>query len=205
MSKKKHPLAQKNDYSILSKYKGLDAVLAMDSINVISVDPATDNLGLRLEVRTRERTLTVAMTKTNLGRGTSVYENLTELLDSYHESNLCAHVLLVERQMVFNRDQVVRISQHCISYYMAKYPHVIVIELNSKLKTRILGAPKELTKPQRKKWSVMKTRELYERNDDSVGRRILREIESRGEKLDDVSDTTTQAQAFFELVGYVKY
>lgn len=182
-------------YTIFSENKDMGSLLGMEEIKVVSIDPAIDNFGFRLEVRTPTSLRTVFMEK-------SVHEDcflsLTRYLDSFDMSE--ASIVLIESQMTINYDMI-RVSQHCITYFCLRYPSVIVVELSSKLKTNVLGAPKGMTKPQRKKWSVEEAERIYTKYGDTEGMRMLR---STVGKKDDVADTTTQSEAFFVMTSYVK-
>lgn len=104
---------------------------------------------------------------------------MSNVLDSYEHLWKDVDVFLVEKQMDIN-NLCVRLSQHCESYFLLKYPGKRVVEFPSHFKTTVLGAPKVLKKggktlkkkyksmekPARKKWAVDTAKEiLAERGD----------------------------------------
>lgn len=103
-------------------------------------------------------------------------------------------VVLVEKQMQFKgvvNVDAVRVAHHCLSYFELRYPHIRVVDYASGNKTRVLGAPPGMTKPQRKKWSVdFATSVLALRGDtESLAKRETMDKKGIvGNKLDDVSD-----------------
>lgn len=55
----------------------------------------------------------------------------------------------------------IKIGEIVFTWFLEKYPDAIVMYFGSQHKTQILGAPWKMTKPERKKWSVEKAREMY--------------------------------------------
>ncbi len=124
----------------------------------------------------------------NFTLASSATADVTRVLDSLHEYWILCDVVLVERQMQFRtviNTKAIRIAHHCLSYFELKYPHITAIEYQSSNKTRVLGAPQGLSKPQRKKWSVdTADRILHSRGDTYT----LARRNSLAKKLDDISD-----------------
>lgn len=121
---------------------------------------------------------------------------VTRVLDSLHEYWTMCDTVLVERQMQFRtviNTKAIRIAHHCLSYFELKYPHITAIEYQSSNKTRVLGAPAGLTKPQRKKWSVETATKILTCRGD-VSTLVLRE--SLDKKLDDISDCMLMCLAY---------
>lgn len=56
----------------------------------------------------------------------------------------------------------IKMGELVCGWFLDHYPTKTVMYFNSTFKTQIMGAPNGLTKPQRKKWAVEKTREIYE-------------------------------------------
>lgn len=56
----------------------------------------------------------------------------------------------------------IKVSEIISTWFLSEYPFKEVIFFGSNLKTQILGAPWKMTKPQRKRWAVEKSREIYE-------------------------------------------
>ena len=89
---------------------------------------------------------------------------LTNILDRYCPLWDDCGVILIEKQMGFGKQHNtlgLRIAQHCLSYFLIRYHKFKdIIEYPAYNKTQILGAPKGMSKPERKKWAIMKAREI---------------------------------------------
>lgn len=89
---------------------------------------------------------------------------LTDILDKYTSLWDECNVILIEKQMGFGKQHNtlgLRIAQHCLSYFLIRYyKFKEIVEYPAYNKTQILGAPKGLSKPERKKWAIMKAREI---------------------------------------------
>lgn len=190
--------AYKDDYIVFSKNKDVNLLLNLHDFNVISIDPASKNFAIRCESRSPRLVTTLRMTKEKFRDDIGLYDQITTFLDSFDFTS-CT-VCLIERQMVVNYTMI-RASQHCLTYFCVKYPYMMVVEVSSKLKTSVLGAPPKLNYNERKKWSVEKAQELYRKYDDKQGQELFKAVVG---KKDDVADTTTQSEAFFTLIGYVQ-
>ncbi len=110
---------------------------------------------------------------------------LTDVLDRYTSLWDECNVILIEKQMGFGKQHNtlgLRIAQHCLSYFLIRYyKFKEIVEYPAYNKTQILGAPKGLSKPERKKWAIMKAREIMRSPE------ALEKWESF-KKKDDVSD-----------------
>lgn len=124
-----------------------------------------------------------------------LYE-LTTILDSYIEYWNKCHYVIIEEQMSFgakHNTMAIKVAQHIQSYFIFNYfKFKEIIMFPSYHKTKVLGALKGITKPQRKKWSVNFVTEL------------IKEIETNQEiknyettkKKDDLSDCMLMVLAF---------
>lgn len=109
--------------------------------------------------------------------------------------------ILIEQQMAFGRNKnnvkALKIAQHLYSYFIFNYSvYKEVIEFPSYNKTKILGAPKKLKKPERKKWAETMYSEILKLRGDTVSL----ESQNTRKKKDDVADTCCQLQAFKYMV-----
>ncbi len=139
-----------------------------------------------------------------------IYHNMIYVLDDLLKYFDKCTYFVVEEQMFFkgkNNKMAVKLGQHCQSYFYFKYGHFkTIIEFPAYHKTHILGCKKldngitkkgktkykNVDKPARKKWAIEKAKEVVLlRNEKSD---ILEK--KRGTKLDDLSDTLIQLQAF---------
>ena len=147
-----------------------------------------------------------------------IYHNMTDLLDSLSTEFLdkCSY-FVIEQQMSFGKKHntmALKLGQHCQSYFLYKYGRFkTVVEFPSYNKTQVLGAKKietitkttnkikykPMDKPQRKKWSVIETKELLTlRKDDKTLSYLL-----SSKKSDDIADTIVQLQAW-KYLHYIK-
>lgn len=134
---------------------------------------------------------------------TQVFYNMIMELDQYKDIFDRCDIIIIEQQMSFKKAQntmAIKLGQHCFSYFTMRYPlsrignvtfdsRKEIIEFPAYYKTQIIGAPKGLTKPERKKWAVEKTRDIFK----------LRGCENYFEgikKKDDLADTFLQLQSF---------
>lgn len=179
-----------------------------DTLTVVSIDPATVNLGFRIEVRKSNGIITMKeYSRTNFKNpneeeGVSeIYSKLNVFLDQYTNYYKNADLIVIERQMPYNY-KAVRISQHIISYFISYYRHVItnknplIVEIDPQLKSRALQGPKGMNNNDLKKWSVTKATELLEMRNDQPSLTVLKK-EKR--KADDLADVVCQVEAFCVL------
>lgn len=139
-----------------------------------------------------------------------IYLNMNKLLDSYSDIMDKCQTIIIEQQMFFGKSRntmALKLAQHCMSYFLCKYgKSKTVIDFPAYHKTQALGAPKILTpkgkykamtKPQRKKWSVIKAKEILAlRNDTSMLNKL------GVKKADDMTDTILQLQAWKAISLY---
>jgi hypothetical protein len=72
----------------------------------------------------------------------------------------------VQKGSAANVDAI-KLGEATLSWFIIHYPNALVDYISSTYKTQILGAPLTLSKPQRKKWSVDKAREILEERGDA--------------------------------------
>ena len=110
---------------------------------------------------------------------------LTDILSKYNDLWDDCNVILIEKQMGFGKQHNtlgLRIAQHCLSYFLIRYHKFKdIVEYPAYNKTQILGAPKGISKPERKKWAIAKAREII-RNPEALAKW------DTFKKKDDVSD-----------------
>jgi|SRR5690606_6200788 len=123
-------------------------------------------------------------------------KTITGLLKKYNHIWSMCDVVLVERQMQFKgiiNSNALRVAHHCLSFFELLYPSINVINYQASRKTVVLDAPKGLTKPQRKKWSITKADEIYTARGDTYS---LTKRANAEYKLDDVSDCLLMCLAY---------
>ncbi len=133
--------------------------------------------------------------------GNDTLRCLTRVLDNHVALFDLCDIILIEKQMGFGKAHNtlgLRIAQHCLSYFLIRYDSFKEVqEYPAYHKTQILGAPKGLSKPQRKKWSVEKAKEVLGMGKASA---VLDKWASF-KKRDDVSDCVCMCFAY--LIGDV--
>ena len=177
---------------------------------VVSIDPARKNYALRIERRYHNGWITpVVFDKASIasivqeGNTTicNTYEMLTEFLNKYAQFYDDCHFIVIERQLPQNY-QATRIAQHSISYFSIRLHNnpllPSIIEVDPKLKGKILGAPKNIGDKQIKTWAVEKARALLTIRRDEFSLQVLDHFRN---KQDDLSDTVCQLEALFICWG----
>jgi len=212
----KFPTAKTNKTSYSLHYPHIYTAVEQRSwvdkfYNVASIDPALVNLALRIERRYHEGPVeTIAMYKANIKEIIKDdeqeivhhYKNATLFLDEHLHYLKTCHFIVVERQLPDNYNAT-RIGQHIISYLTIKLqdnPYYLptIVELNPKVKGKIMKFPSALGKKQLKKWAVSIARQLLTQRGDVYGLQLMDEM---GKKQDDLADTILQSHALFILWG----
>ncbi len=132
---------------------------------------------------------------------TRVFVNITSLLDEYKSYWDKCSIILIEQQMSFKKGHntmALKVAQHVLSYFTFCYSTFKeIIEFPAYHKTKILGAPKKLTKPQRKKWAIEKAQQIWKNRDD----KDIIDYVSKVKKKDDLSDCFLMCNCF----GIMRY
>lgn len=123
------------------------------------------------------------------------FNMIAELDKIKHLIDPCS-IILIEQQMSFQNTRntmAIKLAQNCASYFLHRYGmDKEIIEFPAYYKTQILGAPKKMTKPQRKKWATEKAIEIImERGETET----LEQISGK-KKKDDLADVLIQLQSF---------
>lgn len=177
---------------------------------VVSIDPARKNYALRIERRYNNGWITplvfdkVAIESIEKRDDVTIchtYQVLTDFLSKYETYYSDCHFVIIERQLPQNY-KATRIAQHSISYFsmiLRDKPLLpAIVEVDAKLKGKILGAPKNITDKQLKSWAVEKARELLTIRLDQFSLDVLNHFRT---KQDDLSDTVCQIEAIFIAWG----
>jgi hypothetical protein len=140
--------------------------------------------------------------------------NLGKLLDKYRYIwDTCDAIVLEKqyfnpgprRKKTSNGDcfgvnmDALKIAECCLFWFSNNYPDKIVVEFNASFKTQCLGAPDKLTKPQRKKWSIQKGKEILILRKEEYfieEMNLLKNAKGKKQKLDDMLDCLAMAQAW---------
>lgn len=135
----------------------------------------------------------------NLNAPVTIYSEVTDFLDQHMTAFLETHFFIIERQLPHNY-RAVRISQHVISYLLDRLRSAplmpVIMEIDSKLKSRQLGCPRGLNERQNKLWLIAKALDLCRIRGDTASLNLI----TREKKKDDLSDTICQIEAIFILL-----
>ncbi|CAH6420830.1 Hypothetical protein HVR_LOCUS1301 [uncultured virus] len=177
---------------------------------VISIDPARKNYAFRIERRYHNGWITPvvfdkvaveAFEQTGNVLINNTYQMLTAFLNKYEQYYNDCHFVIIERQLPQNY-KATRIAQHSISYFSIKLQDrpllPSIIEIDPKLKGKVLGAPKGINDKQLKTWAVEKARYLLTMRLDDFSLKVLDHFRN---KQDDLSDTVCQIEALFICWG----
>lgn len=177
---------------------------------IVSIDPARKNNAMRIERRYHNGLITpivfdkVAVEATKQEGETIVqdtYQMVTYFLNKYEQFYDDCHFIIIERQLPQNY-KATRIAQHTISYFSLKLHNKAllpaIVEVDPKLKGKMLGAPPNLTDKQLKTWAVVKARELLTIRKDTFSLGVLDVFRN---KQDDLSDTVCQIEAVWICWG----
>jgi hypothetical protein len=122
--------------------------------------------------------------------------NMILVLDRFRNVWDTCDVFVIEQQMSFGKrvnTMALKIGQHCYSYFLLQYGlFKSVVEFPAYHKTKVLGAPKKLTKPKRKSWAVDKALRILLDRDDKENIDVLKSHK----KKDDLADVIVQLQAY---------
>jgi hypothetical protein len=125
-----------------------------------------------------------------------VFVNMNSILTRYKSYWDKCSVIIIEQQMGFGTKinyTALKLGQHCFSYFIFNYANFKqVIEFPSYHKTKLLGAPKKISKTERKKWAVKKALEILHDRRDLDNIKKINSIK----KKDDVSDVIVQLQSY---------
>lgn len=218
MYPKKVPKSQEPDkslYTIHHCHNTLDPIqwnTRADYYRTLSIDPGKKNFCFRIEMRnlvTKKIDVEVfekidLIGSQNSDRVTVDYinRNIIIILDKYMHLILNCNIVIIERQLSVNY-KMVRFSQHIITYLMIRLMDnslkTVILEIDSKLKTKQLGAPKKLGPKETKTWAIEKAMELLTLRNDNVSINIMNKAQKS--KKDDLADTVVQIEAVFKLFG----
>jgi len=179
-----------------------------DYIQFISIDPAIKNLAIRVERRYHDGYITCLYSNKycpyqveiidNM-EVNKVYENINTLLQPLSVYFPNTHYVLIERQLPENY-QATRVAQHLLSYFIFQlkdtYQLASIMEVDPKLKGKMLGAPKGCHKNELKAWAVVKATELATQRCDT----ITLDLFQQHKKKDDLADVLCQIEAFCKLM-----
>jgi hypothetical protein len=156
---------------------------------IFSIDPGKENFACRLEKRSYDGYIEgVIFVKIALSE--NALTDITFFLDNNDQLLSKTNIMIVERQMPINY-RMVRISQHCETYFLTKYPNVTIFEISPKLKAE-------------KKLTYTTSLEILERGKDLKSKELLESMKKQKMKIDDLCDTVCQIHATIEELKNIK-
>ena len=175
--------------------------------NTVSIDPATNNFAMRINRRYHDgKILPIAWVKesfkiTDPKEINLKYKRIVDFLEKYSEVFQNCHYLIIERQLHVNY-VALRISQTVITYFL-RFPQIVIVEVDAKLKTKMLNAPKKMNANQVKVWAIDECKKIIDaRGDQWSIQRFDWKPKGKKEKKDDLADTVVQEEALFKLWGF---
>jgi hypothetical protein len=167
----------------IEKLSNNDIDINMDHI-IFSIDPGKENFACRLEERVGNNINPLIYIKIKLGENALI--EITKFFEDHEYLLSKTTLMIVERQMPINY-RMVRVSQHCETYFLTKYPKVVLFEISPKLKAE-------------KKICVSTAINILERGGDKKSIELLNMMKKNKDKIDDLADTVCQIEAF--LIEY---
>lgn len=162
----------------------------------LSIDPGIKHFAFRIEKRTKNEITTEVMFIENFSTCKSnIYLRIREVLTSYDYLVQKCNFIIIEYQYGARTDMS-RIMQHLLTYFMeiTRNNDVLpsIIELGNKTKARY----KDTKDKDVKAWAVGHAKKLLKERFDDEGLMILKHYVSLKIKIDDLSDTIVQIDAF---------
>lgn len=180
------------------------------TFKIVSIDPAKKNIGFRIEERNfcNHHIKTIVWDKKNLvdddaPQSDLFYLRLVLYLEQFDHEVKDADLIIFERQLSIN-SQSLSVSYSILSYYLSKFPHIPIADVDPHLKGWMLGAPKGLNKYGLKQWAVEAAYDLLMTRRDEVGLAIMNGFKKKKQKLDDLADSLIMIEALCILWGYPK-
>lgn len=182
----------------------LDApVLRNDNMIIVSIDPGIVNCGIYVvcfNTKTNKYK-SLYLSRLEFNKGENHYVSSMKILDELEEKEKyfsSAHYIIIESQMAVSYDNT-RMAQHLITYFISKIRNKgnrpLVIEFNSQSKTRLLGCPKGMKKPDYKKWCREKAIQILKDRNDESETKFIKCIQT-AKKADDMGDSICQLYAW---------
>lgn len=189
------PTNYKLPYIVFNPHTLPACVSTGDDIIITIIDPGLVNCAIRTSIYNiiKRKSTTYLMKLINFtskkeGDTVHHYTNIFEFLEPFHDYFINSHYICIESQLPINYD-LVRFSQHLLTYLMMitrdKGNRPLLIELDPRMKSRMLNAPSKMKKPQLKKWA----RDMgvyYLRCDDEPELADFLEKEKKGDDYGDV-------------------
>jgi hypothetical protein len=144
------------------------------SIVITALDPGIKNCAFRTSVYYPQSGVSLTVNMVNLdftsfpslpsgggggrviGVETQYYSAIFKAFEAHMRFFSASQYICIESQLSINYDMI-RMSQHIITYLMVTLrdqgARPLIVEIDSRMKTRMLNAPAKMTKPERKAWA----------------------------------------------------
>lgn len=202
---KKSPVSPKPPYIMFNPHSQSPCVASSTGlIYLVIIDPGIVNCCIRSSAYNPKtgvsKTLCQCLINFTTGEGISCYDSVMKVLEPFIPHFTNAHYIGIESQLAINYD-LTRMGQHLITYLMChvrdKGHRPYILELDSHLKTQMLGAPKKMTKPQRKKWA----RDIGIQFLDQAGEPEVADMIRKCTKGDDHGDTICYEKVMIQIIN----
>lgn len=198
-------LLMQDDFVIYSRNRDYQTVLAKEKYYALGMDPGPENFAAGIETRScvhPAETMTLFKFGVNKKKGDTkhnpTYFHFVEAIEQYSEWWHCIEIIYIERQMTINNDAS-EIFAAALTYLTLHCPDAVIIELNAKIKGKILGAPTGLSHHGMKMWSRDTAAPviLQERGDEFGQSRLKRRAgrSANENKMDDKADVVCTIEA----------
>ena len=190
-------------YTVFNPHSDGPICIIPDSghITIVTIDPGIKNCAIRCATYDPKTNMSVTnllikinftskelAKKSEVGADTNHYSSIFNLFEPYEIFFITAQYIAIESQYIDNLD-LIRFGQHLTTYLMTivrnKGNRPIIIELDSRLKTQMLGAPPKMNKPQRKVWAVKAAKEYLIQSNEP---HLVTFLEEQRSKADDFGD-----------------
>ncbi len=182
---------------------------SQEYIDVVSIDPGIANFAICIERRYSNGVIqTIELSNTKIIHDSkndiTLYYKVNEHLNQFLNIFKSCHFILIEKQMSKNH-KCTKLFQHLITYFMMvcatnrNVPYIT--ELTSTFKSRQFGI-KGLKRPELKRWGEEKAYELLTIRGDGYAIDVLNSYADNKKKIDDMTDTIIQSEAFFNSIGF---
>jgi hypothetical protein len=156
---------------------------------IFSIDPGKENFACRLEKRLSNGEIE-PLIFVKIALSENALTDITTFLNNNEENLSKTNIMIVERQMPINY-RMVRVSQHCETYFLTKYRNVSLLEISPKLKAE-------------KKLTFTTALQILEQGKDFKSKELLEVMKKQKLKIDDLCDTICQIHATIEELKILK-
>lgn len=200
----------------LSRVEAESVRVKREYTKFVSIDPGTRNFAIRIEARGKindvERAvkpLYYAVWDIATDKGCNIdpnvpvetYRNLIAKFEEIKALIMDVDVIVIERQLPINFKSALMMHSAAMIFSLwlkdsVYYP--IIYKVCPKLKGRMLGAPRKISKDELKAWAVVKATEILTHQGDTWSIEVINSTK----KADDLSDTVVQLEGILMFWGH---